>query len=121
MHDVPKLLAAKKRQGIDERDSPYSLGHQLRSPTQHHAPRARADHCDVGETFSDQQSRYLGAVGLGRDPGAEMLAPVAAAIQRWTVHLVTSGGEPLANMLPDPTALVGAVQEYEGCHGFLSL
>ena len=87
-------------------------------PAGDHAAATGADQDDVLQVLEEQHVGDLGGLGFGVDAGAERVAALGAAVEGGGEHGMAGGAQMRGHVLPDPAALIGAVQQDVGCHGW---
>jgi hypothetical protein len=68
----------------------------------------------------EQLGEFLG-MGFGGDAGADSVGTFGTAIERRREDPVAGCGQARSYVLPDPAALICAVDEYECCHWLFPL
>ena len=116
LDDVADLLAVEESERIGKHDAADALARGLGRTRHDHAAARCADQHGILEVVEEQQLRDLLAMGLGRDAGTHLRGAFAAAIERRSQDVVAFRAQPLGNELPDPTALIGAVNENDVGH-----
>jgi len=68
------------------------------------------------QILEEQQIGDLLSLRHRIDAGTHLPMPLGAAVEGRSIHLVPGCTQALRNVLPDPTALIGAMQQNEGRH-----
>ena len=73
------------------------------------------------QVLVEQNLGDLGGVRLGGDAGADLMLALGAAVLGRGIDRVPGGAQSARHTLPDPTALIGAVDQNEVRHRVNSL
>ena len=116
LDDVGQRLAVHQRQRIGEHHARHALAGKLGRARHHHAAGAGAGQHDILQVLVEQEVRDLLGVALGGDAGAHLALALGAAVERRREHAMALGQQLLDGRLPNPAALVGAVDQDERGH-----
>src|SRR5262249_60781795 len=117
LDDVAHALAGHQRQRVDEGEVPDAVARQLGRTADNHAARARADEHDALEILVEHDLRDLLPVGARGDSRAYEMVALGAAVETRRVHPMPGRPQAVDDGLPDPAALIRAVNEDVRGHG----
>jgi len=119
--DVADPLAVEQCQRVDKDHARDPVAPCLGGAAHHHAARTGAGHHDVVQILVDQEIGDFGGLGLGGDAGAQLMLALGAAVQRRGIDRMPGGAQPVGHALPNPAALVRAMDQNECRHCVISL
>src|SRR4051794_22456259 len=113
---IRNRLAVEQGQRVGKDNTPDPLARGFRHAGGDHPATARAHQDDVVQVFEEQHVLDFRRLAFGIDVGPQRMAALGAAVERRGEDGVSGGAQMRRYSLPDPSALIGSVQQDIGRH-----